>query len=756
MEIMSIVTIVAGVILLLGLLLGLVRGWKKSLAKTLILIVNIVLSIVFAPILGSALVGKFTNGTTVQVASFRVDFLEIIKSIVGESGASDLSAATETTQNLARALMNLAVNIAAFLILFIFIGIIATIIYWIASAAVKSSQKKNGTLKEKGIGNRAIGGGIGLIGGLVFLFALFIPVFGVMNICDKLIEEETTNESASAYAITAPLNTIAAKHYYTENEKIGKVETYVEKYAEFKEKYNKSIVGSVFNFTKINKVGELSFERLTNVKSGNLTLDFKNEIVSAIRTYNAFKNTFIENTFDVTNNNSIDGALTIYKEAVKSETIRQYVIDLVPTLCARWSNGESFMGINLPVDNKYKDLVISILNVFNVSQIEIINNNVEVIGKTIKKINDPYQIIKKVKNGENIVDVLTDCDGAVKDIIIELSKSQEFRRAIPITLNNVMELVYEIILENEIEFTSTLTNEEIDKLNWEGEATKIQNIITNFLNIYNSYVGGASDATNLADKLENIGDIIDSARTSKLLGPTLKVVIRDYLTSNKLGLDENTRNKIEEYINNNWETEDYSFKEVFKTIQETINVVTEIVNEVNNISLESLETIIVKITENETVKNTIKDLIIGEDGIIKQVVGEDSSNSQSIEVMTDLLETFIDNSTAETVHNDILAASEIVNVVSNSLANENHITLNGETNEEKQQSADDLVDKIVNSNAIMMLLETAESSSDSALNEIIGNLDGEVSFIKDSISNLDEADPDMAAKKAVLESLFNL
>ena len=69
---------------------------------------------------------------------------------------------------------------------------------------------------------------------------LAVPVFGIMNVCDKFLKEDTKSE-ASAYNETC----VIAGKFYTDNDNIGQVESYLEKYDNFSKKYKKSFAGSV-------------------------------------------------------------------------------------------------------------------------------------------------------------------------------------------------------------------------------------------------------------------------------------------------------------------------------------------------------------------------------------------------------------------------------------------------------------------------------------------------------------------------------
>ena len=225
-------------LLVIGFLIGVWRGWKKSLARFIALLVILLIALFLTPVISSAIINACTDGTTISIFGFTYDFQELVSSIAGSSeGLGDIVAADGTTTELAFALMNVAVNVVLFVAMFLVLSLLALFVHFIVFLVLRSKAKKNGTLTAKKAANRLIGGGIGFFSMIIICFTFLIPVFGVMNICNTFITDEKGGESANASVLTSSSiqNYLGANLYYTEDETIGAVETYVETYAKIKE-----------------------------------------------------------------------------------------------------------------------------------------------------------------------------------------------------------------------------------------------------------------------------------------------------------------------------------------------------------------------------------------------------------------------------------------------------------------------------------------------------------------------------------------
>ena len=742
-------------LLVIGFLIGVWRGWKKSLARFIALLVILLIALFLTPVISSAIINACTDGTTISIFGFTYDFQELVSSIAGSSeGIGDIVAADGTTTELAFALMNVAVNVVLFVAMFLVLSLLALFVHFIVFLVLHSKAKKNGTLTAKKAANRLIGGGIGFFSMIIICFTFLIPVFGVMNICNTFITDEKGGESANASVLTSSSiqNYLGANLYYTEDENIGTVETYVETYAKIKENYDKSPMGAVFNALGISKLGSISFNYLTSVKSGDLEVNVTNEIVSVIKVYNEYKETFVANKFDITNNNSVDGIISIYDVATTSKIVQSYIIELLPKLCENWSNGEAFLGIEPPVSGEMTQMFNHVLEIFKTDDINRISNNLKAVMGVVKVANN-NNLISTIQAGDvEIMEILADNETFVKDAVLQLSTTPELRSNLPIIINDALAIGYKSVVGEDASFSGgNLTSEEIAAINWNSEADVFQKLVNTLLSVFENLQddGSTSESSNqMLNELSSIGEAIDLSRNSVILSDPMKEFITGFINTEKVSLSLDIKSQINGNINNYWASETYSFKAMFKTLQETASLVDKMTSDPENVTLENIKDTLVTVAGSQEMKDTIKDLI-GSD-IVDELVPEEYKETAS--AVTEMFGTFIDEITPEKIEQDIAAADEIINIINVSQNHGGNLSL-GETEEEKKQAANNLVETIANSSAVMAVVDAVNTSTDaSAIKDVVNSLGGDVTYIQDALESEDLNIP--AEAKDALANLF--
>lgn len=742
-------------LLVIGFLIGVWRGWKKSLARFIALLVILLIALFLTPVISSAIINACTDGTTISIFGFTYDFQELVSSIAGSSeGLGDVVAADGTTTELAFALMNVAVNVVLFVAMFLVLSLLALFVHFIVFLVLRSKAKKNGTLTAKKAANRLIGGGIGFFSMIIICFTFLIPVFGVMNICNTFITDEKGGESANASVLTSSSiqNYLGANLYYTEDENIGTVETYVETYAKIKENYDKSPMGAVFNALGISKLGSISFNYLTSVKSGDLEVNVTNEIVSVIKVYNEYKETFVANKFNITNNNSVDGIISIYDVATTSKIVQSYIIELLPKLCENWSNGEAFLGIEPPVSGEMTQMLNHVLEIFKTDDINRISNNLKAVMGVVKVANN-NNLISTIQAGDvDVMEFLADNETFVKDAVLQLSTTPELRSNLPIIINDALAIGYKSVVGEDASFSGgNLTSEEIAAINWNSEADVFQKLVNTLLSVFENLQddGSASESSNqMLNELSSIGEAIDLSRNSVILSDPMKEFITGFINTENVSLSLDIKSQINGNINNYWASETYSFKAMFKTLQETASLVDKMTSDPENVTLENIKDTLVTVAGSQEMKDTIKDLI-GSD-IVDELVPEEYKETAS--AVTEMFGTFIDEITPEKIEQDIAAADEIINIINVSQNHGGNLSL-GETEEEKKQAANNLVETIANSSAVMAVVDAVNTNTDaSAIKDVVNSLGGDVTYIQDALESEELNIP--AEAKDALANLF--
>lgn len=744
--IITIATAVVVALMVLGFLIGFLRNWKKSLIRLGIIVACLILSIFLAPVFAGILMNKFVKGMVLTVFGFSLNFEEVVKSIADESFANDLLSTTATTTELANAVMNIVLNVISFFMMFIILCLISWIIYVVVFAIVGRKHKGEKPVRNgKYWGLKTVGGFVGLIGGLVVCFAFLTPMFGAMNICNKFIQTSNQNTASAV----SPNNLICGELYYKEDEKIGKVEGYIEKYASFKKMYDKSFVGGFFNFFGVSQLGSSTFNYLTNVKSDGLKVNFTDEFVSMINVYNSYKETFVASKFDLADNECIDNLKNLYTLACKSEIVKNYVTEFIPKFSQKWINDEKFLGIAMPISGTFEDIAKEALGVFNTNSLTRINDNLFSLLDMIKIANN-CGLTTVIRNNESIEDYLRTNTTFIASEVYQLSSTPEMKSALPAMVNDFIEIAHELVIGGDADYSEyRLTQSEIDKLDWLKESAIIQELTNALLDVYED-TKETDDANVLINHLIQIGGIIDNARTSDLLSKPLKPFMISFINSSKINLSEETKTTITNTIDNQWNNTDFKFEDMFVAVEEMAKIAQNILNDDGYISLDGLGDILDDIltSENpasEAVRNAVKEVLNSD--TLTQIVGDNNE----AKAMTDLLKALVNCENTEEISAGIRAGQEIVNLVNNN-KNDGGLVFEGSSDEEKKENAKQTIENITSSEIVMDMLRESSENGDSAIKKITSAIGGDVEILKEAIN--DPSTNISEENKQILNRLF--
>ena len=733
MEIMTIVSLVLAFLLLVGFLLGFWRSWQKSLVRFGFIIVSFVCAMLFSSKISKFLMGKYVKGLVVSLFGKSIYFEELAGNFAGDLLTEDSALTTFAT-----ALLNIAIKLVSFLIIFLSMFIVTLIIYWIISGIMSSKRRKNSVGDEKiRVWERFIGSGIGIITTLIFCMVLFTPIFGVMNVCDKFLKDD--KKAAAAYNET----TFVAGKFYTEDKNIGKVESYLEKYDELRTSYKKSFAGVVLTYTGVDGIGKAVFNSLTTVTQDGMKVNFTAECVNVVNVYNIYKENFVEDKFDLSTEKTIDALQDIYGVSRDSEVLRAVVVDIVPKMASRWSNGEKFLNTELPVSGDMKDIVIDLLGVFDTKEFVVIDRNVGVLFDAIKVANK-YDVIESTNSGSNILDVI-DKDGFVKEEITTLSTTPEFKRALPNVMTTTVKLAYKSVMEDPgTKLDQEFSQEKIAEIVWENEAELTQTIISRMFKFF--------DTEDVIDCLSDFGVVIDSARRSKILSKPVKTLMTDYIEIKVDGLGSSKQAILNSFSDENWVNVDgYSYTDLFTTIEVTAKIAKHSDSMQMTDMKDSIKNLIANDTDGE-VKNTIKDAV--NNGALNSLIKDDDK----AEVYKDVLFEILDETDSSTIDQDLQAGQVIVDIINTPDSAEGSVLDNyGDSSLSAEDKADIMVETLISSNTVMNVLTDeatkVDNSQESNVKNYIDDLSTEdKTAIAGSIEKMNDGDP----RKETLSKLFGI
>ena len=740
---MNIFLIISGVffgLLALGFLVGFIRNWCRSLIRLGILVGDFLISLFISPLVSNLLIGKIVSGSKISIAGTTIDINDYLTQIFG----NDLNGVGDTTSAMSVALANVLLNIIIFIAMFLIIALLSLIVYYIVLLVLKKTRGKAESPAQpngKTIGLRLLGGFEGMVSMIVLVFAMLVPFFGTFEILDSVISnsDTTTQNSASAFS---GANLVCGELYYTEDTKIGNIEGYLENYSILRKKYDSTIMGRVYKILGLNKLGSLSFNKLSNVNVDGEKVEFSKEISTVVEVYGEYKECFVKNSFNINNDNSIDVIQSMYKTATKSKFVKDYVVDLIPTMAEKWSNNETFLNIENPVPEEYKKIFIDSLKVFSSSQnFTIVDENINAlfdVAKTAKE----YGVIKALTDGEKMMDILKDKDGFVKQVILNLTQTAEFQNNLPQIMSDGLEILYNSLVGDE-KYDGTIPTVWENKIDWEKEAETLNGIPSTLLKVYEDLENkeeGASDEEVISSNLGKIGKVIDLSRDSQTIELPLKSFIIGFISSDNINFgenDESLKTTMVNYINEKWdktENPDFSFEKTFGALGTTA-LVAERLSSGKDIDFELFKNAMQDISSDDDAKAFLGEIV--STGLIYDMVG--ISNESYL--LSNLLDTYITTSSVETISADLDATKSLLDIIT--LPSDTTLT---------DDDAKQMAENIAGSKAILdMTLEIAEDAG-RPLSELTKNLsEDNKNAIIASIGGLENLDEN---EKLTLVSIF--
>lgn len=740
-NIFFIVSSVCLFLLFAGFFIGFARNWCRSLIRLGIVLFAFMISLIFAPIISNALSGSFVNGTTLNIFNFSIDFEEEIQGILGNGIGEDFSLISGEVGEFAKALVSVIISIASFLIAFFSIVFVSLIIYFIVIIILKCVSKKNKEEKTpSSIGLRFVGAVEGFLTTFIICFAILIPIFGVMNVCDKFLQDSetpSTEHVASAYSAGS---LVCGQLFYTEDEKIGQVEGYVKVYADIKEMYDSSVIGKIFGLTRLDDVGSVFFDYLTRVKVEGENVALSDEVVVAVETYNLYKQTFKENSFSLENNDSLDGVLSMVNKASESVFVSNIVEKLVPVVADRWINDDKFFGISLPVEEQYKEIAKDALQVFKATNsIGRIRFNLSTIIDGVKIVND-HNFIANL-NASGLISALGEDKTIIKEVIVCLFATEEFKNNLPAILNNSIVLLYDTMVgDGNLSYDS---DREYLVESYESEADIIQRFVSQIIELYGELdVSDDGNSVLVNENLGKLGRAMDIARESVIISDSVKLFMINYINSDKISFEDNSvKSTLTSYINDKWdlsENSDFKFEDTFSSLSKLVNFAGSTTAN-SDIKFSDLALALEEIQTSEVLSQNILE-ILNDTDIIACFVGE----SDNLNVLTDILVSFIENGNVESQEVDLNASQVIMDL----------INLDSQT-QINEETAEEMLITLTRSNAVMIMIEEAVYGEEpSTLQNLISqNVSLEVAYAFESA--IENSNTISEMDKEVLIRLFS-
>ena len=128
MSIITIATSVVFALIFVGALLGFFRGWKKSLARLVTLLISLVASLLISPVISASFIDKHVEGSVVTIFSKNINIEEALNNLSQEVQLGELFKAGSITNEVIVAVVNIAINLLLFVVIFFLLQLFSLII----------------------------------------------------------------------------------------------------------------------------------------------------------------------------------------------------------------------------------------------------------------------------------------------------------------------------------------------------------------------------------------------------------------------------------------------------------------------------------------------------------------------------------------------------------------------------------------------------------------------------------------------------
>lgn len=716
---------VALVFLILGFVVGWVRGYQKSLTRFIIVLVVAVVAFFITPVITEAVLdfnlAKYGVEVNGQVVATVEDYLIAQISQVGE--IAELMESSATLRAFVTALPAMLVNVVLFTVLFFLLKWISMLIYWIFAGIFFNKKKLEGKSKVK-----LVGAGVGTLQALIALAILLVPLFGFANIINTVQNEfdQANSTSTAVVANAAAVSDTAPSE--NENEDI-QIEETVNEVSTYVGAFENTWVVKVYSAFGIDKLSVSVFNELSKQEVNNVTTNLTTEL-SAVAKILPYAQNLLNGGSEI-NTQFVNNVDRIVDSAFSSPVLENIVSEVISSASAKWANGETFLGLEMPKIENNEGINNVISNVFNSLQnstVATIRTDTDAIVSVLRILTED-DIISAMNSG-NTSDILNalsnENKNTISDLVGAMLVSNTLKDVLPDILNVGLDYVYEA-LEIEVpagQESSYKITVSADEVNWNTETAKIQTILGNIARVYADYDINyvqanqgkpESEQVSLIEVIDfaKIGQALDSMKTSQLFdGPSQKI-FESLLDNEMLSgiIDEDIRNNLKD----NWSK--INMEATFTSLNEVVNLAIKLSDTTQSVTKDDIANVLETIV-SDGVSSDIVSSILTEKNLTNAGLDETTANSVS-EVVSEITSSLAGKPEQEK-QNEINGIATVVEIISKT-------QLSGET--VVIENTDETIESIANSTIITGLIESSSS--------VIGGLDLSNKIDETSKTNLE-------------------
>lgn len=745
------------VCVILGFLFGWFRGFSKSLVRFIILLAVTVLAFFVVPSITNAVLKMDISKWNVNIEGVQVVTLGdlIIDMLEQVPIVQELIESSPTFEGVITLAPQMIANVVLFFAFFFIFKWASMVIYWIV-AGIFFSKKKMGD-KDR---HKFIGAVIGTIQGFMIAIVIMVPVFGLIETsrpmmqaiqAEQQAQTETTGDvSGFVYAVEGEETEEGGSS--TEN-KTPNLGTITDESMKYIKAFDNTWIVKVLKAVKISDMSVAMFDSLTTVKDKNLEIQLRREVKIVADAYPGLSD-IIAGKADLEKDETFDSLKVSFDKLYESPVLSGIVSEIVPKVASRWSDQtlpeeeRVFCGIPKPkFGDASTDRVFDalLLNLSTQTDKEEIKKDVDT-SIDVMKLCSTSGIISAIKNGGDIMEVLLrDSNKNLVSNVIDLSlKSKTLGDCLPDIINMAMNQLYKALDITDAPEITLKSNE----VSWETEKVLLQNVFNNVLKLYDGINKGQTAGKEALDCLDfsALGRAFDALRESQLLSAGSLSIMNKLMDSNFIaGADTSVLATFKEKMNAVWTDSSVKMEDTFVAIQNALVLAKDLKNASTEITPENIGEIITGLKDNETLKDTVNELLDNEE-TMKNLGLDDTTAGVVKETISSVINH--DYAEGEDIQKDIDAISEVYNVANKVMSSEGDLKVDLES-----ADTDKLIEKIADSTVIKENLTKAGSQ--------VGNLDYSKlsdetkTNIASSIDNCDETKLS-AEQKSALKALFGI
>ena len=743
------------VCIILGFLFGWFRGFSKSLVRFIILLTVTVLAFFVVPSITKAVLKMDISKWNINIGGVQVVTLGdlIIEMLEKIPVVQELIESSPTVEGVITLVPQMIANVVLFIAFFFIFKWVSMVIYWII-AGIFFSKKKMGD-KDR---HKFIGAVIGTVQGFMIAIVLMVPIFGMVETTRPVMQaiqaEQQTNASSEAeetpsgfvYTVDGESSETGGGKGEANAQTLGEVSDESMKYINA---FDNTWLIKVLRAVRISDMSVAMFDSLTTVKDRDLEIQLRKEVNIIADAYPGLSG-LINGDADLEDADTYDSLKSAFDKLYESPVLSGIVSEIVPKAASRWSDptvaeeDRVFCGIPKP---KFEDASTNrvfdalLLNLSTQTDKDGIKQDVDT-SIDVMKLCCSSGIVTAVKHNGDLMEVLLreNNQNLVSNIIDLVLNSKTLGDCLPDIINMAMNQLYKALdITDAPEIT--LKSSEV---NWETEKILLQNVFNNVLKLYDGINKGADAGKDALDSLDfaALGRAFDGLRASQLLSELSimnKLMESDFIA----GADASVLATFKEKMNAVWTDSSVKMEDTFVAIQNALVLAKDLKNASTEITPENIGDIINGLKDNETLKETVNELLDNEE-TMKNLGLDETTAGVVKETISSVIN--YEYQEGEDIQKDIDAISEVYNVANKVMSAGVDSQVNLDTTE-----TNNLVEKIAESTVIKDNLTKAGSK--------VGNLDYD-KLSEDSKTNIAQSIENnqtlTTEEKNALKALFGI